>query len=134
MISLSRNLSKVNSVECFLQLCQGLCIDWILGAKVYYLHNVLHDWPEEKALKILQNLVPVMERGYSVLLVHDTIVTECQPDPMVCSLDITMMVKYSAQERTASTWRSMSEFVGLKLSNVYSKPGNRESVMEFVLA
>jgi 6-hydroxytryprostatin B O-methyltransferase len=40
----------------------------VLGAEVYYLRHVLHDWPDEFAVKIIANLVPALKDGARVLI------------------------------------------------------------------
>lgn len=43
----------------------------IQGARFYYFRNVFHNWSDDGAIKILRNLAPAMEPGYSTLLIHD---------------------------------------------------------------
>lgn len=45
-------------------------------ADVYFLRKILHDWPDEYAIKILQQLVPAMKSGARVLI-ND----HCMPPP-----------------------------------------------------
>ncbi|KAL3446918.1 hypothetical protein BJX65DRAFT_278281 [Aspergillus insuetus] len=37
----------------------------VQNARAYSLHSILHDWSDEDGVKILQNLVPALKRGYS---------------------------------------------------------------------
>ena len=39
-------------------------------ADAYVLRNILHDWPDKSAVKILQNLIPAMKEGAKVILVE----------------------------------------------------------------
>lgn len=48
----------------------------VKGAKCYFMHIILHDWPDEDCVKILSHLRDVMTPGYSQLLVNDAILPE----------------------------------------------------------
>lgn len=50
------------------------------GAAVYFLRKVLHDWPDEFATRILQQLVPALEPGARILP-ND----HCVPPPGILS-------------------------------------------------
>ena len=62
-------------------------------------HTVLHDWPDDEARKILECLKPAMFRGYSRLLINESVITT-RPKPLTTTSDITMMLMASAWERT----------------------------------
>lgn len=40
----------------------------VKGAAVYFLRKVLHDWPDEFAIRILRQLVPALEPGARILI------------------------------------------------------------------
>lgn len=48
------------------------------GADVYLFRSILHDWPDAKAIEILQNQVPAMKPGARLILNEI-----CLPDPGV---------------------------------------------------
>lgn len=105
-----------------------------IGAHAYYLHGVLHDWSDEPARKILEQLRPAMEPGYSKLLVHDHVLPESQPHPQATAYDLTMMVKVSALERTESMWQTLLESAGFKIIKVWNSSLMTQSVIEAELA
>lgn len=53
----------------------------VKGAAVYFLRKILHDWPDELATKILQQLIPALTPGARVLI-HD----HCLPPPGTMSV------------------------------------------------
>lgn len=53
----------------------------IVASRAYMLHYVLHDWPDDVALKILENLKPAMKKDYSRLLIIEFVVATENPDP-----------------------------------------------------
>lgn len=50
------------------------------GAAVYFLRKVLHDWPDEFAIRILRQLVPALKPGARILI-ND----HCVPRPGILS-------------------------------------------------
>lgn len=100
------------------------------GARAYYLHGVLHDWPDKQARQILHNLKEAMTPGYSKLLVHDHVIPESRPHPHTTAYDLTMMVKLSALERTESMWRELLGSVGLGIITIWTSPLATQSIIE----
>ncbi|KAI7785157.1 uncharacterized protein LA080_007824 [Diaporthe eres] len=68
-------------------------------ADVYFLRKILHDWPDEYAVKILQQLVPAMKPGARVLI-NDHVML---PPGTMSGYN-----EWSAsQERTESQWKDL---------------------------
>ena len=103
------------------------------GAKIYYLSFIIHDWPEEQCKVILSHVCNAMTKGYSKLLIHETVLHDTGAFWQQTALDITMMGLLTAQERTTSDWKALLESVGLKLEQVWNG-GGVTSVIEAVLA
>lgn len=83
----------------------------VVGASVYFLRFILHDWPTEYCLRILRALVPALRKG-SRVVVMDGIV----PEPGVLSklderritgYDVLMKALFNAKERSESEWRAL---------------------------
>lgn len=104
------------------------------GARVYTMHHILHDWPDEQARQILQALVPAMEKGYSKLLIHESVVSREKPLARVTSMDITMMAFFAAAERTEEHWSDLIESVGLKVVKIWRPAQAMESIIEAEVA
>ena len=98
------------------------------------MHIVLHDWPDEKAVEILKNLTAVMTRGYSKVLLHEMVINAKDPHPQTTSSDLTMMMTFSAVERTEADWDALLGRAGLKTVHVWKTPASMESVIEAELA
>ncbi|KAI9709680.1 MAG: hypothetical protein M1828_002379 [Chrysothrix sp. TS-e1954] len=103
------------------------------GARVYYLHAVLHDWPDAKALEILRNVIASMERGYSRILLHEQVVGARHPDPRNTAADLTMMMCFSAHERSEEMWSALVRQVGLRVVKLWTSLESAESIMELDL-
>ncbi|KAI9751446.1 MAG: hypothetical protein M4579_006056 [Chaenotheca gracillima] len=102
----------------------------IKGARAYYLHSVLHDWGDENALKILQQLVPALEKGYSKILINENVIPDTGASWEMTSLDFYMMGLAASRERTESQWRKLLDSAGLKAVKIWFHERASESLIE----
>ncbi|OJI98866.1 hypothetical protein ASPVEDRAFT_50464 [Aspergillus versicolor CBS 583.65] len=105
----------------------------IKGARAYYMHSVLHDWPDNLGRKILDNLVAAMKPGYSKLLVNEDVIPDTGAYWETTSLDIIMM-QIGSGERTERQWRALLESAGLVVVNIWTAQRGVESLIECELA
>jgi hypothetical protein len=94
------------------------------------MHNVLHDWPDAAARQILQALAPAMERGYSRLLIHESLVSSERPLSRVTVSDLTMMACLAAAERAEEQWRELVAGVGMRIVKIWRPVQSVESIIE----
>jgi hypothetical protein len=106
----------------------------IKGARAYSLHSILHDWSDEDGVRILQNLVPSLKKGYSRVLFNEIVVSEEKPTLAATSMDLMMLAHFAVRERTEAEWRGILEKAGLKIVKIYTYPGVAESLIEAELA
>ncbi|KAK4170745.1 S-adenosyl-L-methionine-dependent methyltransferase [Triangularia setosa] len=104
------------------------------GARVYFMHNVLHDWPDETAKNILQTLAPAMKKGYSRLLIHESLVSSVKPLSRVTVSDITMMACLAVAERSEEQWRELVASAGLGIVKIWRPVQSVESIIEVEVA
>jgi hypothetical protein len=48
----------------------------IIGARIYYLHFIFHDWPDSDCIRIMERIRDAMKPGYSRLLINDAILPD----------------------------------------------------------
>ena len=106
----------------------------VKGAHAYYLHRVLHDWADDKAIAILKNQAAVMEKGYSRILIQENVISPGQLSIGVTLPDFMMMMIASSKERTERMWLDLLDKAGLKLVKVWRAPQAIENVIEAELA
>ncbi|KAH8805413.1 S-adenosyl-L-methionine-dependent methyltransferase [Xylogone sp. PMI_703] len=102
----------------------------VKGARVYFMHNVLHDWPDDSATTILKYIGTAMEKGYSRLLIHESLISRVKPLARVTVSDITMMACLAAKERSESEWAQLIKDSGLRLVKIWRPPQSVESIIE----
>ena len=61
------------------------------GASIYYLRNILHDYPDEKCLAILANISAAMDET-SVICVDEMILSDFNPYYQAAEMDLLMML------------------------------------------
>ncbi|MCJ1398949.1 hypothetical protein MMC11_002150 [Xylographa trunciseda] len=106
----------------------------VKGARAYYLHSVLHDWPDDESVKILSNIASAMKPGYSRLLINENTIPDQGAHWEATGLDLVMLTVFSSQERTAKHWGKLCKSVGLKVIKVWHYENSVESLVECELA
>ncbi|KAJ5787522.1 hypothetical protein N7457_002512 [Penicillium paradoxum] len=106
----------------------------IKGARSYLLHSILHDWSDEDGIRILENLVPALEKGYSRVLFNEIVINEENPTLAGTSMDMMMLAHFAVRERTEADWKSLLAKAGLAVVKIHNYPGVAESVIEAELA
>ncbi|KAK2756215.1 hypothetical protein FQN54_005623 [Arachnomyces sp. PD_36] len=104
------------------------------GARAYYMHSILHDWPDDVSLKILTHLADAMTPGYSKILINENVIPDTDAYWETTALDIIMMGCFASQERTEKQWRKLLSAAGLKVLNVWTVERGVESLIECELA
>lgn len=83
----------------------------------YVLKNVIHDWPEEDAVRILKN-VRTAARAGARLLLCEFVIPEHDRDFHGKWVDIEMLVVAGARERTADEYGRLFDQSGFRLNRV----------------
>ncbi|KAK3940163.1 S-adenosyl-L-methionine-dependent methyltransferase [Diplogelasinospora grovesii] len=103
----------------------------VKGARCYYLHHILHDWPDDKCVDIVSHIKAAMQPGYSKLLVNEHIIPSMGASWEATYLDLYMMTLFGARERTDEDWRNLLERqCGLKITNIYNPGNGVEGIVE----
>jgi hypothetical protein len=99
------------------------------GANTYLLSLVLHDWDDERAGKILENIRKAAKPGATILALEPVMPAGDEPH-MSKMLDLTMLAMTGGLERTEDEHRQLFERAGLTFQHVVSTP----TPMSFVVA
>ncbi|KAL9072015.1 MAG: hypothetical protein Q9157_005248 [Trypethelium eluteriae] len=111
----------------------------VRGAAVYLLRNILHDWSDKYATKILKALVPALTKE-SIILIMDQILPEPgavshSQELSVRSFDLAMLALSNGKERDKEDWENLLMKVDKRLVIVKTtKPlGSAMSLLEIRL-
>jgi O-methyltransferase domain/Dimerisation domain len=89
------------------------------GGDVYMLANILHDWDDERALRILRNCRAAMNPGGRVLVGERVLPDTSEPSQAkLMDLEMLVMNVRGARQRTESEFREMFASAQLRLSDV----------------
>ncbi|RDI85507.1 Eukaryotic translation initiation factor 3 subunit H [Venturia inaequalis] len=120
----------------------------IEGADVYFLRKILHDWNDDYALKILQQITPVMKPGSRILIAeavapptggYGGVAAEnsapSSVNRIVTALDMHMMTTLSGKERSTVEFAALVKKADVRLvvKGVHQPVGNAYAVIEVVL-
>ncbi|KAL4945512.1 S-adenosyl-L-methionine-dependent methyltransferase [Aspergillus oleicola] len=106
------------------------------GASVYFLHTILHDWPDAECIQILKSLVPAMGPESRVLIgemvINNSLGTKEIPDapkPLPADYglysrysherDLVMLSLFNSKERTMDDFRVLIHRAGLAVTKVW---------------
>ena len=103
----------------------------VKGARAYYTHQILHDYPDDKCVEIVKRVKEAMVPGYSKFLLNEHVIPAMGANWEATYLDIYMMVMFSARERTVDDWRNLLEKrCGLKICNFWDPGHGVEAIIE----
>ncbi|KAK8230451.1 o-methyltransferase-like protein [Phyllosticta capitalensis] len=102
----------------------------VAGARVYYLRNILHDWPSDVCCKILRHIKAALAPD-SVILIDDLVLQDTGAHWYAASFDLLMMANYGARERSVAEWDKILEAVGLERRRLvrYTRYGDAVQVV-----
>ena len=129
--------SNLSPLKVSLDLATAVCSlsDYdCLGARVYYLRSILHDWPDSKSRVILSHLAAAMTKDHSKILINELVVSNRGAGLHPTQLDLSMMVCLAGMERSEGQWQELARSVGLKIESIWTADPNTESILELVLA
>ncbi|RDB19776.1 3-O-methyltransferase 2 [Hypsizygus marmoreus] len=125
----------------------------IKGCDIYYLKNIIHDWPARECIKILSGVRNAM-KSTSRVLIHEHVLQHADrvaeiksafaqaPEPLLpnygvgrirqYSIDLDMMVMLNSKERTLEEFTKLGGEAGLKFVKLWDV--GELGVVEFCLA
>jgi hypothetical protein len=104
----------------------------IKNSTVYFMRNILHDWPNKQAMKILGSIRNAMG-PQSLLLVDENVLPESGVPLFSAQFDIAMMALFSSLERTQAQYTKLLEDAGLEVLKAWPQPGGTAMLFEAAL-
>jgi hypothetical protein len=100
------------------------------GGDAYLLSNIIHDWDDRSATRILSNCRAAMSHGGRVLLCEAVIPDKAGEPSPAALIDLEMLVMApGARQRTAADFERLFQDAGLRLSGI-TAVGDTYSVVE----
>jgi hypothetical protein len=93
------------------------------SADLYMLKDILHDWDDERSLRILETVRRAMPPGAKLILV-ETLLDPGDPDPVAVLIDLHMLTQCDGgRQRTAAELRALLERTGLRPGAIHRTGG-----------
>ncbi|XP_051125833.1 trans-resveratrol di-O-methyltransferase-like [Andrographis paniculata] len=102
---------------------EGDMFEFIPSADAVFMKWILHDWPDDKCVKILKNCkaaIPSKEKGGKVMIVDMVLGEESLETQLL--FDMQMMICLSGKERTEKQWADLftaAGFSSYKITNIF---------------
>lgn len=106
----------------------------VKGSRAYFMHAVLHDWPDDKAKHLLENTKDAMTKGYSRLFIYDIVLPPTGASISQTTMDVEMMSLLSAAERTQAAWEKLLVESGFRIVAFWPDPQEYEMIIEAEVA
>jgi C-methyltransferase len=112
------NLLREHGVADRVRIVEGSFFDSVPGdGDAYILKNIIHDWPDDKAVDILRNVRAAAGPRATVLLIEFVIPNHSRDFPGKW-VDLEMMLNLGARERTAAEYRDLLSQAGFRMTRV----------------
>jgi C-methyltransferase len=118
VVASAPNLLRKRNVADRARIAEGSFFDGVPGGgDAYILKNIMHDWPDEKAVQILRNVRAAAGSRAAVLLVELVIPAHNRDFPGKWA-DLEMLLNLAARERTAAEYRDLLSQAGFRMTRV----------------
>jgi hypothetical protein len=87
------------------------------GADLYMMKHIIHDWDDDRSLRILKNIHSAMNENGKVLIV-EMVVREANEPDFSKIMDLEMLVTPGGVERTAEEYRELLAQAGFRLTRI----------------
>jgi O-methyltransferase domain len=92
-----------------------------ISADAYLLRWIIHDWADDKAIAILENVREAAKPGARLLLV-ESVIPETPGFDMGKWMDVNLLVMAGGCERTATEFRDLYDQAGFELEQIIPTP------------
>jgi SAM-dependent methyltransferase len=114
----ARTLLRDHHVQDRVRIVEGSFFEHVPDdGDAYVLKHVIHDWPDDDAVRILRNVRAAARKGKRVLLVEMVIPNHDRDFPGKW-LDLQMLIAAAARERTASEYGQLLNRAGFQMTRV----------------
>lgn len=97
------------------------------GGDVYLMSRILHDWPDDEALRLLRNCRSAIVEG-GTLILREAVLEEGTPSAAHAQLDLVMMAVPGGRERTEAEWRELLHRAGFALKRIVPGRGAQDTL------
>ncbi len=106
------------------ELAEGNIFEGIdAGGDLYLLKDIVHDWDDERSVRILQTVAAAMPPGAKLLMI-ETLIDADDTDPIATSVDLQMhAICDGGKQRSAAELQALASAAGLRAGEVHLTGG-----------
>lgn len=105
----------------------------IKSARFYYLRNIMHNWPDDKCVEVLAQLIAALG-PQSQIFIDDMVLPDSGVPWQAATIDFTMMSSFRSRESTLKEWHGLLDRAGLKVVHIHTYlPRRQDSIIQAVL-
>lgn len=101
-----------------------------IGARFYYIRQIMHDWSDDECRTILGHLVQAMDPVRSRLLIDDYVMPPTNAEFRAIHMDVCMMMYLRSEERTERRWQNLLASAGMEIVKIWTPETGFESIIE----
>jgi hypothetical protein len=87
------------------------------GGDAYLMKNIIHDWPDDDAVRILRNIRSAIDPSGKLLLL-ESVLPERSSSDIGMLIDLEMLIAVGGKERTRAEWTDLLGRAGFRLERV----------------
>jgi demethylsterigmatocystin 6-O-methyltransferase len=96
------------------------------------MRRIMHDYPDQKCVAILQNLISALDQD-SRILIDEMVLPNFGVHWQATQADLTMMAQLGSKERTREQWDVLIQSAGLKIVDIHTyNPSLQNSIIVVV--
>ena len=121
VIALARTHAPAGSPEIAerIRYVGGDMFEAVPPAEVYIMKHIIHDWEDEKCVRLLGNCVRSMQGDGRVICVDSVLPSMGDTGGIAAKLlDLQMMVFITGRERTQDQWKALYQAAGLEIKQI----------------
>lgn len=101
-----------------------------LGARIYYMKRIMHDWSNSECLEILRHIRDASKKGYSKLIIEEVIMPATGAPVLATLLDLLMLVSTNTLERNEYQWHELLNSAGFRVIKIWTPPHDGMGIVE----
>ena len=112
----------------------------VVDADAFLVRSVLHDWPDQDAVRILRKLISAMKPKAKLFIVDSVVpppgAISASMEKTIRLLDMIMFTMMNSKERTVDDWKELLQRTGTsaQIIGIHTPPGSALSIIEVAKA
>lgn len=118
LFDLPQTVSQINNLPATCTKVGGSFFEPIaIAADIFILKRILHDWDDQAALNVLQNISNAMSPDAKLYII-DGVLDYAQDKKLLAAIDLALLTIFQGQERTSLEFTKLANAANLKINSI----------------